>query len=170
MQLDPPPTLASVWNWRTNIAEAVIRLQNKAGPPVDTLDNEDKRAFPFYLRQVRQWRQWNQANAPKPAPPDYPATNYTIGGRRVRDFCQFTLSEVPLAIPLDLPVLAWYGDATLMKQYAGTLGPTGNANFLVWDNENFPQDPRWVFHPATTKDADIASEFCTCRTVATCVR
>lgn len=84
----------------------------------------------------------------------------------MRDFCQFTLSEVPL----DGPVIRWYGDATLMKQYAGTLGPTGNANFILWDNVTNPQFPEWKFHPATTKDADIASEFCTCRTVATCVR
>jgi hypothetical protein len=133
MQVDSPPSLDAIWNWRTAIAAGKTKLDSHAGPVQDTSDPKgqgtDKRAYPFWIRQVKQWQIYNSKptfGSVIPAPPDQ--TEGTQGSS-----CTFTLS--PSAAPAyTTPNTGqtgtyWFGDAILIKQYGGVASTTKNANW-----------------------------------------
>jgi hypothetical protein len=154
MQLDPPPSIDAIWNWRTAVSAGIQRLDDLAGPPRYT-DESDGRAYPFWVRQVRQWKAFNSLHPSNQvaAPSD----------QQESANCRFTLSPAPDPTNPTTPntgVLGayWFGDALLMYQNAGT-GSSG-ANWLTWKKSQGTGS--WNFHKDNGVNHDIVYEFCTC--------
>ena len=153
MQLDPPPSTDAVFNWQTNINGAQTLLQALAGPIQYGTGGQ---AYPFWIRQVKQWQDFNAIHSPQVPPPnDQPESSY----------CTFTLSPAP-APTYTTPNTGqgqryWFGDAILMKQYAGAT--TNYISFIQGQTSG-----NWSESQANSVRPDIAYEFCTCLAQSTC--
>jgi hypothetical protein len=157
-QLDPPPGLDAIWSWKSNAAASIAPVEAKAGPPVYTT-NDDPRAYPFWMRQIRDWSLFNQAFPGEAIPP--PAPDWNPTSPSIQPQCQFVFAEAPIT---NQPGTYWFGDAVLMKQYAGA-----PVNYISWDNVSVPAQPRWVINRANASDPNVVGEFCTCETRNTCL-
>lgn len=159
MQLtNPAPTEDQKWNWQSNITAAIQQLGSSS-------------AYTFWRNQVSQWIQYNTNSAGQQVPPpnDQPESQY----------CTFTLSPNSQGTGT-VPYTGsnantyWFGDALLMKQYAG-VGSTG-LNYLTWQNNPNVlapnQIPYWSELQANFSGsngaADIVYQFCTCLPGASC--
>lgn len=160
-QLDTPtPNMSEIWNWKLNADGISALLRLKSGVTVFNGNTKDKSAYQFWLRQLLQAKAYNDSrpvNARVPLPADVQES-----------ICTFRASEVPI---VGIPNTYWFGDAILMKQYAGAA-----KNYLSWVNDQQGGVPYWEFNKPTYSangtviDANIVREFCTCGTLATCER
>jgi hypothetical protein len=159
MQLDPALTVDLLWNWRANIDGGKTKLDQKAGPQRFT-NNDDGRAYPFWIRQVQQWNTFNASrqnpNDRVAPPPD----------RQETGNCTFTL---PLdrpwdsnkdSIGLETPTNGssntyWFGDAILIKQYNGA-----KPNYVSWLGTAKP--PSWSYKPVNGAGRNYVREVCSC--------
>lgn len=156
-QLDPPPGLDAIWNWKSNVAASISLLESKQGPPQLTTNN-DNRAYPFWMRQIRDWNVYN-ANSPGPTAP-IPQDDLNPNSPGIQPQCRFTFAEAPIT---GVPGTYWFGDAIWMKQYAGA-----PQNYISWDNLTDPNNPRWVINRANPVENNVVGEFCTCESRQTC--
>ena len=158
LQLDPPMLPTDIWDWRGNISSWQTRFREIAGPERDTRaessdPNWDKRAYPFWIRQVLQWQEYNanqilQGGQPVSWPGD--------PGPNISSSCIF---QAPQATGFPTrntgqPNTYWYGDAILMKQVGGA-----PQNYVSWIEGS---QPRWSFHKENSINCDVVYEFCTC--------
>jgi hypothetical protein len=159
MQVDPPPSQDAIWNWTSAINAGQNQLQDLAGPAIDTSATIplDKRAYPFWLRQVKQWETFNSAlpaQSQVPAPVD--------PGPLFSPNCNFISSKTSSTGANTY----WFGDPTLIKQYGGTIAPDGrNANYVSWIQG---LTPHWEFDKANKISKDVAYEVCTCVSSSSC--
>jgi hypothetical protein len=175
MQLDPVDSSGSqtgpvdssneIWNWRTNIAGGLNRIQTKAGP--QSYSATSMQAYPLWIRQVRNWNTYNGKNstqAPPPSDDDFSSTGGT---------CKFTLpldaNGVGIEGPASLPAgTHWFGDAIVMKQYGGA----NTGQYLIWDATG----KKWTKVRASfiyKKNGDkeyhtFPYEYCTCTSAVSC--
>ena len=172
MQVDPPPSLDAIWNWRSAIAAGKNKLDLHAGPVQDLSDaagvglGGENRAYPFWIRQVKQWRIYNSApRFGRQLPPPDDQTEST---------CKFTLS--PASAPLHstpttgIGGVYWFGDAILIKQYGGTETKTGkNANYVSFiNNTSTLVEPSWSFFKPNSVSSNVVYEVCTCTSNQQC--
>jgi hypothetical protein len=165
LQGAPDPSLSVLWDWKQNVAMGQTLAAQTAGPIQDTLNDGERRAYPFWLRQVRQWQQWNalwNPQDPVQAVNIRPAPQQDTGG------CHFRVNPTPSAGLRDSPITGqpgtyWFGDATLIKQYNGA--PT---NYVSW-NGTVDGNQYWnPFNLANSVNQDVVHDVCTCSTVAAC--
>jgi hypothetical protein len=154
MQLDPPPSWDDIWNWRTNIADGNNLLQTLAGPQADAGGGQ---AYPFWIRQVRQWqannlirRDNNQPLVPAPDPQQESVCTFTVS----RPGDPVLAQTMGLSTPnTGLANTYWFGDAILMKQYAGA-----PANYISW----LTGTTEWKFNKPNSVSSNIVQAFCSC--------
>jgi IPT/TIG domain len=148
MQVDPPGSEGNLWDWRANVQAGLGRISSLAGPESYT-NGQDGRAFPFWIRQVQQWQDYNAAHQGNEVAAYGPVSE--------SDYCTFVFSATRSLPPGSPNTYHWFGDAILMKQYAGA--PT---NFISWDNTDPLAVPHWSVHEENTVNTNIVRDFCTC--------
>jgi len=177
MQVDPPFSLDTIWNWSKNLSDDNTHLQNLAGSMYSMSGGS---AYPFWQRQVYQWylENYNQISQTPPQPA-LPLPEDVDTGPYSTPNCAF-IGSVSTPNPTGLYSTPftnitntyWYGDAILMKQNAGTTNKCtlSTANYVAWKQGTLTQPGSWVFNKPTLDSADIVYEFCTCTTFAACQR
>jgi len=178
MQVDPPPTSYTLWNWYQNLLDGIAQLQAKAGQPSDVAAQgaQNSTAYAFWNGQVQQWNDENLAlQAQTPPQPTFPTPESVDPGPNRANNCHFIGSldaATGISTPnTGLPYTYWYGDAILMRMNAGTIDACGhNANYISWINSKPGTPGRWAFDKTTTINSDIVYEFCTCTSFSACVR
>ena len=163
MQLtNPAPTTDEKWNWQSNIARVVRHLR-------------ETDAYGFWRRQVKLWSDHNMMPGVRPIPPpnDQPESSN----------CTFTLSPAsgatlytqnpPYSVPYPDPnhFTDWFGDAIMMKAYAGlgSVAAGGGRNYIRWIES--PPPAHWS-EQQSNKDSlghgtdDIVYQFCTCKALS----
>lgn len=151
-QLDPVDSTDQLWNWRSNAAGTIKRLDGRQG-------------YGQWISAVTQWNarnlQLKQVGQPTtPAPPDVVETSS----------CTFTLPLDQYGAGLTTsatgqPNTYWFGDALVMKQTGGgpryvALDPVTN----MW-SFNKVSTIQWNTNSGTIVEYhNFAYEFCTCTT------
>jgi hypothetical protein len=169
MQLDPSSSIQA-WNWQQNINGGMNLLNTIATSAGNSF------GYTFWSRQVMQWQQYNQVpqNAANPVPP--PSSEVFPDPSDPNQFasCTFSLSQSAPYGDLQTAYTAptyWYGDAVLMRNYAG-----GNPNYIYWNSSNGNTTTgAWGKTRGTLIIANGIKvlhnnpyEFCSCSTMATC--
>jgi len=165
MQLDQtrsPLQLSSLqlWDWTQNILGGLNLLESNANPAPG-----GQSGYTFWKEQVRQWQEYNavqSAGNRVGPPPD-----------EVLPGCRFTFTQAPApdysAPVTGVPGAYWYGDAVLMKNYAGT-GVAG-ANYISWNStQGNTANGKWSTNRQSLIGHNPAYEFCSCSTSAGCQR
>lgn len=178
MQLDPPPSPSTLWNWYQNLQDGVAHLQNLSGGTTDVAAQgaQNATAYAFWNGQVQQWNDENLVNqAQTPPLPTFPTPESVDPGPNSSDNCHFIGSlnaATGISTPnTGVPYTYWYGDAILMRMNAGTIDACGNnANYISWTNSKPGTPGHWSFDKTTKVNSDIVYEFCTCTSNSACVR
>jgi hypothetical protein len=148
-QLDTPtPTVAQIWNWREN----VLGMQ-------DLTAKKASKGYAFWLEQLRQFNEWNRRHPNNqkqlPEPQVEADCTFVAHSSRTGTFGQYQVGQGNVY---------WFGDAIVMKQYAGA-----RENYIFWENtEENASNPSWKFAKATYGpdgkliDENVVREFCSC--------
>ena len=182
LQVDPPPSGSTLWNWSQNLTDGIALLQTKAGSPTAVGPNPSptgEAGYPFWNGQVAQWNVENQQRQAAGLAPVGTAETFdpapTLPSPSVPT-CTFSTSfstSLDISVPSTDANTYWYGDAILMMQYAGTADSCGNsANYVYYVQGNLSQNTTgyWSFHKVNGVSANIVSEFCSCTTYNSCIR
>ena len=142
LQIDPPADFSSVWDWRSNVIAGSGVAATKAS-----------NAYNFWLNQIDQWDQFNAAHdgrtdiPPRPEPPLQDETGN----------CEFLFSRTAIQ-SANSPSQHWFGDAILLKQYAGAI-----QNYIYWNNTGVAEaSVDWAFAKSNNVNWNVVKEFCSC--------
>ena len=184
LQLDPITSTADLWNWQTNVADWQQRASDMSGP-AQYVNETDKDAYPFWIRQVRHWNQWNadHSDSKLPAPTDDIYSNIGSpdpnapppGTGHATYICGFTLpldpiSSAGLETPTNGAMLNWFGDAVLIKQMGG-VAKIDSAQYIRFASP--PSTPSWPRNFRNGVTRNLVYEVCSCTTATPqndCVR
>jgi hypothetical protein len=148
-QLDTPtPTVEQIWNWRENVRGMQALADQKA-----------EGGYAFWSRQLVEFNTWNLRN---------PNNQKQLPVPEVEADCKFVAHSSRTGFFEGYQVgqgnVYWFGDAIVMKQYAGA-----RQNYISWENRPpHNNNPFWKFAKATYRadgtliDENIVREFCSC--------